>query len=104
LWSCKAPTSCPPPTCFMQCASPKNCEVSTYRDLPPLLVGESAVKSFTAPAFNGAEASRTVDVPVMSQPEQAVGSAEPSEVQHSTITLPVVRQRLKAQGSGAPLA
>jgi len=48
-WNCTAPMHCPKPTCHMECQTPRNCMGSTYKQLPPLMPGESAVQSFTAP-------------------------------------------------------
>lgn len=57
-WKCKAPEQCPAPRCSMECESPPACMGSTYRELPPLVEGESSVRAFAAP-LSRANSTRT---------------------------------------------
>lgn len=48
-WNCKAPEECPAPACHMVCENARSCPAhETYKQLPPLEPGESAVESFKA--------------------------------------------------------
>jgi hypothetical protein len=99
-WKCKAPTSCPKPVCQMQCETHPKCVGDTFKELPPLQEGETAVQSFAAPA-NGPSAlpaheavhrgmPQTMQVPVASLTSAAAstGAAWPGGEQ--LVDIPVL--------------
>mmetsp|Transcript_89319 Transcript_89319/g.163751 ORF Transcript_89319/g.163751 Transcript_89319/m.163751 type:complete len:366 (-) Transcript_89319:49-1146(-) len=82
-WSCAAPVKCPPPKCRMWCETPKRCQGSTYKKLPQLKAGESAIKAFSAAHYKPAESKQMLqpmgslkEAPSMMQERSEVSQAE----------------------------
>lgn len=90
-WKCSAPTECPKPKCRMECESPQKCIGTTYRQLPPLQVGESLVQSFRTPSSLVQRSSSTRDA----------FEAESVPIQRSqlpTLSVPVETMRVSEGG------
>lgn len=93
-WKCKAPEKCPAPRCSMECESPPACMGSTYRELPPLVEGESSVRAFSAP-LNGSNRTRTSGSSAVVQAEQSLMRAGDTHSSSRMVEVPIHTNKAK---------
>lgn len=98
-WSCKAPLRCPPPKCKMWCETPKSCKGSTHAKLPPLKLGETVVKDFSAPVKDTKPCgdSPCVDSHFKALEEEMSKAPERSTMRVPTVT--AVDSNVQAEGT-----